>query len=184
VAMADDASPRSGRSRSSLGLGESGRGSLAAIEQSPKGPVDTVMKRGRQRRATVVGVELESPTEAVERLFGERLTGAWDFQTRGLLAAFWSLGADTAGRKVSELVAAAEEGLGRGRSFEKNLRELGVAAPVGCPDWFMSIPVVNAHCAAVRAERCIAVFIDKAARPWAAQEGVVWCAARRVGEGR
>ena len=45
-------------------------------------------------------IEVEHPSEAVERLFGEKLHGAMDFQVRDLLAVLWPLGPEAARRRA------------------------------------------------------------------------------------
>lgn len=136
---------------------------------------------GKSQRRSLV-VELEQPAEAVERLFGAKLVGVYDFQVRGLLIALWPLGPESAQRRANEFVQAALEGCRRAHRplTHEGLRELGVAGPVGCPDWFMETPISLALAAADRAESLIRWFITRAAHPWAQREGWVWCVGRKV----
>lgn len=125
--------------------------------------------------------QIEDALGAVERLFGERLQGPCDCYVRDLLAVLWPLGATAAREKATELALAAHAGLRRAQRplTSDGLSELGIPAPAGCPDWFMHTPVVLACMAADRAEHLIGAFVDRAARPWAAREGVAWCKEKR-----
>ena len=119
--------------------------------------------------------EVESPGEAVDRLFGENLP-RMDFHTRDLLIALWPLGADTALQRAVEFGAGAMAGQrsgGRTRPSE-GMRELGVERPQDCPDWLMDMPVTMALGIAERAEWLIRGFHRKAALPWAGNESPVW----------
>lgn len=128
-------------------------------------------------------VEPEHASEAIERLFGDRL-GYPAFMVRDLLEALWPLGPEVARQRAQLFLRVAEEGMkriARPLSLE-GLRELGVDGADGCPPWFMDLPVSVAVFASLRAENLIGAFVERAARPWAAEEGCVWCKAKAKGK--
>lgn len=124
----------------------------------------------------------ETPTEAIERLFGEKLYPV-EFGARSLLVALWPLGPDLALQRAVEIGAAAQEGMRRaGRPLSsEGMNALGVPRPADCPEWLMTWPACIVLFDAARAETLIRGFRTRAALPWTATEGPFWMIARKAG---